>query len=190
MEMIITIALILLFAGTGTVLITSAVRNYKETKGFAEALQVYDIILDKISGEIEGAIPTSPLNSGDAAAVKISEDSISLYDRTGSPVTITAEEITDLKSGNTINGLVIHYHQVNISERNYMHEIDWTYDDAMYMGYEIKSLRFSRDASHPANVIRIDLEMKKQGQTDGIHSAYRYVECYNFGEEEYGKITG
>lgn len=190
-ELIITFMLIsLLVAGVSQMLIIS-MKVYHDLRGLNEVYQVSDTLLDKISGEIEGAqVGVSygtEEDDSDTATLKIENDhkKIDLYDRTGSHIYITVDR----------KKLLIYYYEVvseneDGSRKTTRYEaVDWKYDENVYMGYEIENLSFRRSDEYQPNVIIVTLTLGKNGEK--VLTRTRYVECYNFQDAlDYTKIEG
>lgn len=180
----------ILLVGVSQMLIIS-VRVYHNIRGLNEAYQVSDTLLDKISGEIEGAqVGVSGVreeDNSDTATLKIEDSNkkIDLYDRTGSHIYITVDE----------KKLLIYYYEVvseneDGSRKTTRYEaVDWRYDESVYMGYEIEKLSFQRSDEYMPNVIIVTLTLGKNGEESLTQT--RYVECYNFQDTlDYAKISG
>lgn len=210
-ELVVTFILLALFA-TGTCQIAStAIRVYHQIRGLNQGMQVCDTLMDKITGEIEGAWVSVPSieEDSDGKIMKIydSGNIIELRDRTGSRIAITSTEhknkVEEVQTAGSYdsNQLLIYYYPVTTTadggsvvtgDDNIRYkEVDWTYDKAMYMGFEIKSLTFSQadpnGVVYPKNVIKVVLNI---GGSGGSFTATRYVECYNFStEQDFDKIV-
>ena len=152
-EMVVTIVLTGILFTMACSMLISWVKVYDELKTTEQAEQLADTLMNKISGEIAGAQTGNIVDAGSAGAgestrkaIRISTDnqSIELYDRTGSHITIgTTERRPKDGGGRELN---IHYEAVKnpdpkISENIY-DEIDWKYSTKMYMKYSIESLKF------------------------------------------------
>lgn len=198
-ELIVTFALISLFAVSCTQIISKSVGVYHKIRGLNYALQVSDTLMEKISGGIEGAWNV-PLNkeSGDSTAVRITDsaDMIELTDRTESHVCITTtgkkEKIPNYEntSGTYANNqLLIYYYSVEgqtPGEDGYK-PVDWTYDEAVYMGFSVKNLTFEQpalteSADYGKNIIKVTMELYSDKY--GTFKSERYVHCYNFDDEQ------
>ena len=190
-ELVVCFMLIsLLVAGVSQMLIIS-MRVYHDIRDMNQAYQVADTLLDKISGEIEGAqvgvAYVTDEENPNTATLKIEDDNkkIDLYDRTGSHIYITVDE----------KKLLIYYYEV-VSENAEGNQkvtryetVNWQYDENAYMGYDIKELSFRRSDDYPPNVIIVTLTLEKNG-TESV-SRTRYVECYNFHDAlDFAKING
>ena len=98
-ELIITFALIGLFVAGTCQMIAASVRTYHQIRGANQAHQVADTLMDKITGEIEGAqvgVPYDEDSDGITLHIFEAGDKIELYDRTGSHIYITVNEAKEL----------------------------------------------------------------------------------------------
>lgn len=195
-EMVVTFALIAIFFAGISTLLYRAMETYHQIRGLNYAEQVSDTLMDKVAGTISKANPSSPDGIEEQYTMSIYENGtvIQLYDNTSSPIAITTTHArNNVKDGSEVlsaredyrqreNQLLLYYYKVKDYDA-----VDWTYDNAMYMGFHIKSLTFHQaDASgvtYPENVIRIDLALESN-QYDGTFTSTRYVECYNFSTDE------
>lgn len=192
-ELIVTSAILMIFSvGTCRVMADSMQIFYK-MRGLNNAQQVMDMLMDKITGELEGA-QVSMLGKTEQSEAQGAETPVSLptliisadhssvkcYDSTLSKIEIKADE----------SGLVIHYDPVesknteNVPVQVY-EAVDWRFDKAAYMGYEIEELKFSQaDPTYPKHIIKVEMEIKgvAYGTLDSLKST-RYVECYNFADD-------
>lgn len=186
-ELMVSFALIGIFMVAAMNVIISAMNIYYQTKSVSMGKQVSDILMTKISGLIEEAQTGSAYGVQDTVIVKtlkITENGnkISFYDGTGSPVTI-----------GTKNGLMnIRYDEVQSGEGDIRYEaVDWTFDEKMYMGYEISELKFSQackeNISYPENILKVELTINNLQY--GQYKKVEYVECYHFNEEDYYRIS-
>ncbi len=80
--------------------------------------------------------------------------------------------------------LIIYYYVTKSGSKVVYQPVDWIFDENMYQGYEIKSLKFSKadEAVYPPNMYCMELILNHPSY--GRYAATRYVECYNF--EGYG----
>lgn len=207
LELIVTFALISLFVVLSCQVMASAMNLYHKIQGINYGRQVSDTLMDKIVGEIAGAQVSikqihgeGPEKSSTSSEYTLVIDDggakIDLYDGTGSHIYITSDKY---KTSN-INQLIIHYYRVETtqegSEKKVIYEpVNWTFDENVYLGYEIDKLQFSlADPSgekYLPNVIKIDLTLKHQQNKYSNYSATRYVECYNFqSSDDFDKIHG
>ena len=193
-ELVITFALIGLFAAGTCQIISTSIKVYHQVRGLNNARQVSDTLLEKITGEIEGAQvgvqyeEAGEDNDGVTLWIKDAGATIDLYDRTGSHIYITSKD----------QKMVIHYYPVMYDVENetgtstketVYKEVDWSFDEGVYMGFKISSLKFARadQSLYPENVIRVDMDLTGGGY--GTFHSTRYVECYNFvTDQDFDKI--
>ncbi|MDD2979637.1 MAG: hypothetical protein PHN80_06645, partial [Hespellia sp.] len=182
-----------------------AIKTYHQMRGLNDARQISDTLLEKITGEIEGAWPTLEQKEGEAD----SEESLHIYesgkiiqlrDRTGSMIAMTASDNgggilnrTVEKTEYAENQLLIYYYQLNNKDNGGIRyeAVDWTYDAPASLGYQIDSLTFSQadptGETYPKNVIKVVLTVKSDRY--GSFTATRYVEMYNFKtDQDFDKI--
>ncbi|MCH1983060.1 hypothetical protein MCG98_10835 [Ruminococcus sp. OA3] len=215
-ELVVTFALLGLFIAVSCQVISNALNVYYHIKGLTYGQQVSDTLLEKISGEIEGAQVS--ISEGDAdnkdKTLKIYKNGsvIELYDRTGSHISITTTssygniidsvnvpdggKYQDPDDGSVFNQLLIYYYAVitnapdgSETKITRYEAVDWIFDEAVYMGYEIEKLIFSQadQNQYPPNIIKIDLTLVSDKY--GSYHSVRYVECYNFvSDSDFDKI--
>lgn len=186
-ELIVTFALITIFSvGTCSVMADS-LKVYYKIRGLNNGQQVIDTLMDKVAGRIEGAhVDASDggigiLNNGVWPTMVLSKDgsSIEFYDKDSSHIVIaTAEETT--QSGKTKKVVNILYKAVTGQSGNRYDEVNWKYDLNMYMGFEVKDLRFAiaDQEKYDKNVIKIALTITSPEYGD--FTSVRYVRCFNF----------
>lgn len=201
-EMVVTIVLTGILFTMACSMLISWVKVYDELKTTEQAEQLADTLMNKISGEIAGAQTGNIVDAGSAGAgestrkaIRISTDnqSIELYDRTGSHITIgTTERRPEDGGGRELN---IHYEAVKnpdpkISENIY-DEIDWKYSTKMYMKYSIESLKFEIVQNAADEILPlVDVTLKiKSGKYGNACTVSKTVECYN-SPEITGPVTG
>lgn len=183
-ELVVTFALMGIFIIAATFVITSSVRLFYQMRSVADSAIVSDLILEKVVGEISAAdVEQEGKSSGYCFWLgdkNQGEDWIAFCNRSGSPVSIFAQD----------GRLVVRYYEdteESITENLAVEpawEMDWSFDDNVYMGYEITELKFSQPqpSSHP-NVIRVDLTMKNT-RTGYEYTTHRYARNYNYDVEE------
>ena len=212
-ELIVAFALLCLFLTALSQVIFSCMKFYYQIKGVTYGCQVSDTLLEKITGEIGGAqVSIAQGGASQDKTLKIYESGqvIELYDRTGSHICITTtgakgkirDDSGDNLSGNqyqdTEDQLLLYYYAVQSSAPGSAlgtvtryEAVDWSFDQAAYMGYYIEELKFSQadpsGAEYPPNIIRVDLTINHDRY--GSYKAVSYIECYNFSEpSDYDKI--
>ncbi|MDD3403023.1 MAG: prepilin-type N-terminal cleavage/methylation domain-containing protein [Hespellia sp.] len=202
-ELVVTFALMALFAMSTTQLLSVAIKTYHQLRGLNDARQVSDTLLEKITGEIEGAqtsLEQTETSTDSSASIHIygGGEVIQLRDRTGSKIAITASDSAGEITGRTVettyadNQLLIYYYQLNNDSGNVRYEaVDWTYDSPADLGFQIDKLTFSQadptGVEYPQNVIKVVLTVKSDQY--GSFTAIRYVECYNYvTDQDFEKI--
>lgn len=184
-ELIVTFALLGVFMVAASYVITAALGVYYHVKATDYAQTVSDTLLDKVTGEIAGA----QVGSSDRYTMIISADNreVSLYNRYGSPIVITApltesDKYADAPEVNP-GELVIHYRTLYSNVGATTHEAtNWVFDKNVYADYLISKLTFTQyqtDAGLGTNVIAVDMEITNQ-KNGFVYEQNRYVECYNF----------
>lgn len=196
-ELLVTFALIGIFMAAVTAMLMSSLRLFGRMQDTSSAVTVSDLILDKITGEITAAdIPEkgSTASSGyyfwlepkQAAEGSRSGEAaksrwVVFRNRSGSPIGIFAGESGDVSPENMGKGqLFIKYYAVSKDKQKEVEEIDWHFDNNVYMGYKITDLYFEQeDPEHHPNVVTVHLTIKNE-RTGFEYSAHRYAECYNY----------
>lgn len=179
-ELIVTFLLLTIFTTGSVRLMADSMKIYNKIRTLDHAQQVADTLLDKVTGEIEGAQVNMRAKEEDAetpekeATLKILNGGkeIKLYDRTSSSITIKKDDE---------GFLVLHYDAVKEKGEQKYKAVDWKFDPKAYMGFKIEDLTFALDkaeAEYPKNVIKVELTLAADGYGDFTNT--RYVECYNF----------
>ena len=190
-ELIVTFALIGLFMTAAALMVSSTLRLFTRMQATSHAITVSDMILDKVAGEISAAIlPVGNPGADDYYFWMDSSDGgdwVTFKNRMGSPIAIFAAHRNEDGSADTANAdslgegeLFVRYYELagggNVREQP---EVDWRYDDRVYMGYQITELSFSQaDKEHNPGVIRIDLVLKHK-DTGFVYPTYRFARIYN-----------
>ncbi|MBR4515369.1 MAG: prepilin-type N-terminal cleavage/methylation domain-containing protein [Lachnospiraceae bacterium] len=147
-ELVVCFALLGIFMSASAVVISNVANIYFDAKGETYARQVSDIVMRKITAEIEGARITADDASTHPAIYRTEEDAdaeyrsgykIDLYDRTDTHIQMYEE-----------NGLLkIKYFPINmdleVGEDGYEDRYEqtiWSFDESVYQGFEIEELRF------------------------------------------------
>ncbi len=217
-EMLVCFALLGIFMTASAVVIANVTNIYFDVKGQTQGRRVAGILLERISGEIEGAKVdaanpfTRPVifqDPEDALAGNRSGYKIDLYDRTDTHLQMYAED----------GELKIRYFEINPEKEDasaeynagHMDETIWTFDDDVYQGYLVKSLRFvpanqGIPAGVEANTMLDDAAYGKDSETDypgnvvgvyltlespqyGEFFAYKYIKMYNLTDKEASGYT-
>ena len=213
-EMTVCFVLLGIFMSVAAVVLTNIVNVYYDVKGEAYGRQVSNILLAKVCGEIEGAriseadtysLPVIFQDPTDALAGNRSGYKMDLYDRTDTHIQIYAED----------GELKIRYLEINPPKEDssdaykagHRDEVIWTFDEAVYQGYELKSLRFvaadqgvaegteknraledaaysfsAAENDYPSNVVGVYMTL--ESPMYGEFYAYRYVKLYNINRED------
>ncbi len=215
-ELIVCFALLGIFMSAAAVVIANVTNVYYDVKGHTYGRQVADILMSKICGEIESAKLSStdsfeqPIifqSPDDSIAGSRSGFKIDLYDRTDTHLQIYAED----------GALKIRYLEINPPKKDkaddedykkgHFDETIWTFDEAVYMGYTIKSLRFvpanqgvagenkienklenaagkaeAAGNDYPGNVVGVYLTLESPRYGEFFY--YRYVKMYNMSDED------
>ena len=219
-EMLVCFALLAIFMSAAAVVVANVTNVFFDVKGQTYGRQVAEIILGKISAEIEGAKLTlddkltQPVifqSSDDAAKNNQSGYKMDLYDRTDTHIQMYAED----------GELKVRYFEINPPKEGateeykagHVDETIWTFDEGVYQGYKLTSLRFVRanmgfadneenndieknardkvddkvEMDYPGNVVGIYITLDSPQY--GEFYAYRYVKMYNLTEEDAKKLT-
>ncbi len=140
-EMIVCFALLGIFLASATSVIVMIANLYYEVKGETYSEQVSDILLEKISSEIDGA----EYISGDLTSIPVIDgsdsnnygSSFSLIDKTGTKVKLYKD---------SSNRFAIDYDKIvdTINPDNNREATTWKFDDNVYNGFVLKDLIFIR----------------------------------------------
>lgn len=186
-ELIVTFLLITLFT-TGTCrLMADSMNIYNKIRVLNHVQQSMDTILDKVTGEIEGAQVNmrGKADSGEDVAGNIQptltitadQKSIKLYDRTSSEITISSGKDRENDGKDVV---IITYAAVQGSSGDETYrEVKWMFDRSVYVDFQVKKLKFSlAGEGYPKNVIKVELTLTSPRYGDYTNT--RYVACYNF----------
>lgn len=177
-EFVVTFALLLIFT-TGTCrVMADSMKVYYKIRGLNNSQQVIDMLMEKISGEIEGAqVGVENTDPEKDTRMRLSADSksISLANRSSSYVTISATEDSE-------KYLNIHYRKVQGAGSEVVYQnVDWKFDPKAYLGFSIKELKFELSGDeYRRNVIKVTLTITAPEYGD--FTSVRYVGCYNYYE--------
>ena len=177
-ELIVTFALLGIFFVAAAGVISYVIGIYYAASGSSYGLQVSTMISNKLVGQIEGASAImEPVVSGGAISEEI--DSISLVDKTGSRITISASPQTYADGTSEGMYINIHYDEVKEGEGSLKYqEVDWRFDAKAYMGYIVKGLKFeSPGAEYPQNVLKMTLILHSDRYGD--YTSTYYIKCVN-----------
>jgi hypothetical protein len=182
-ELIVSFALLSIFMVAASMMIASITNVYYEAKGTSYGLQVSNVIIGKITSELEGAINGNIISDDFkdeegqslSGAMLIADDKVEFTNSYGSHVSLG---LTDMDGKQY---LALHYYQVKSADGtdDLYDAVDWTFDPNTYMGYSIKKLTFSRPGGdYGYNVIQIDMTITSPKYGD--YSVTDYAECYRF----------
>lgn len=200
-ELIVTFALLAILGAAVIYVIGASMNTFSRVSEQADAQHVSNIIMEKVSGEISGAqggvkseytlsiMDSANTPAGEEDEYYTSSDfadrtCIAFTNRSGSPMYITTYTA---ESGQ--RELLVHYRPVNDSNIK-LKAVDWTFDKAVYKGYEISSLNFEiiyTAEGVRTNIIKIDMTLRNS-RSGHTYSTEEYVECYNFTGTEITKI--
>ncbi len=148
-EMIVSFAMLSILMAVFFAIVTMITGMYYEIKGETYASQVSDIVIGKISSEIEGAKYSDGADTdiplfGDDKALFIG-DTLSLYDKTDTHITMGTKS---LPTSEEYKSLYVDYstiiyttpEKVNLSRE----ATTWQFDSNAYNGFGITELKFVR----------------------------------------------
>lgn len=172
-ELMVTFALIGLFVVGTTQMIGVSIKTYHKIRSINNAKQVSDTLMDKITGEIEGAKDWK-IRTGSGG-----DSMMDMKDKTGSPVCITTTDNRNeiepgagqnLNESEQINGLLIYYYEVGLFKA-----VGWTFDDAVYMGFEIDSLLITEAGEgYGGDIVKVELKLASAQY--GSYKTTRYIQ--------------
>ena len=191
-EMVVCFALLGIFLAASAAVISMITGLFFEVKGETYAEQVSDILMEKISSEIDGALylPGDASNNPriDHDIMNNYGSSISVIDKTNTSVTVSVKN----------NQLVLDYDAIvdSVDPSNNRNKTTWRYDSAVYNGFSITDFKLIRGdgiSSHSddvqaygidgalngygSNVILVLLELNSPKY--GTYKSYRFVKMYN-----------
>ncbi len=165
-EMIVTFAILAIFMVAATGIIVSVTSIYYHVKGEMYANQVSELIMTKVTGEIEGAkvydeaggshnaenpylfsYKTTALDSSGAITYGSSKDWSSATPSYGTKVNmIDLYDKTDTHVAiyRKENNVIIHYFEFTDSEGTKVDPVDWRFDTKAFMGFEVTNLEFTQ----------------------------------------------
>lgn len=179
-EMIVSFALLSIFLMCAAMIISTISMMYYNIKGEIYSREVSDIILEKITSELDGAIYYD--YESDNPIITDGNSTITLCDKTNTKVSLKMDT-SELK-----NGLVVNYHEIEyrqngfLSKKNSRKATDWYFDKNMYNGFEIKELKFygggtGSMSSYGGNIVLVQLKI--QSKKYGEYTYNKYVKMYN-----------
>ena len=203
-EMIVCFALLAIFLVCASSLISTITSFYYNIKGEIYSREVSDIVIGKISSEIDGAETfINSSYSGVEPSISADHKTIELYDKTDTYVKLFYDSAPDSKKG-----LVVQYqgytHTNNGKEdkENSRKATDWYFDESVYNGFKITDLLFyqggdsaaspSVDDAKKYGLTGIDMTnydrnvvlvlLKMDSDRYGEYYFYRFVKMYNIPE--------
>lgn len=187
-ELLVTFVLLSVFIVSATMIISSVMNVYYQAKGTSYGLQISEIICDRIAQELERAKPMSfqraePEPDEDTAAMYLGPETVEYADAEGRHAKIGVSE----KDGGQYLQITYYIPAENNEEETGTVTDVWCFDKRVYMGYFIKSLRFSKASEEFLdNVICVELVLYSPQY--GEYAAKRYISCYNFAGDHAGLI--
>ncbi|MDO5155035.1 MAG: prepilin-type N-terminal cleavage/methylation domain-containing protein [Eubacteriales bacterium] len=182
-EMIVTFALLSIFMVCATMIISATVQTYHRSKGLSYGMQVGDMLVSRITKELESAqcdVTKMEKVAGEEVedvAMLVEKNVIQFTNKQGSHVSF------ELVQHDGRQYLAEKYYEVRDEGGNVASkEILWTFDDKAYMGYEVKNMEFIiKDADHPSIVC---VALTLDNGTYGQYEINEYIECYQFDNSE------
>lgn len=185
-ELMVTFALLGMLMVQASYVISSITSAYYQIKGNDIGMQVANVVMTKISGQLENArnvviVSEDYMEPGGEAVTGtliLAGDAAEFRNGNGSHVKLCLEGDEDRKY------LSLHYYEVaSVNEETGEEEqvykaVDWKYDSAMYMGYHIRNLQFAMAGTeYDSNVIRVTLELESPQY--GEYRTEQLMRCYN-----------
>ena len=193
-EMIVCFALLAIFMGCAAAMITTITNLYYQVKGEIYAREISNIVMEKISSELDGAEYFGE-NSLDNPII-IDNSSISLYDKTDTELTVGTDE----------GKLVVTYSDIEVKKNGLRddaesrYETDWKFDDQVYNGFSISEVKIYQGGKaitesidtkyrlsgldmtgYDNNVVLVLLKMNSPRYGDYYY--YRLIKMYNVPED-------
>lgn len=202
-ELIVSFTLLSLFMVAATRVISYTVSVYYEAKSISNGLQITNLLSRKIVYELENSVSYSnvTLNAqewSDDEKITINkgsydEDSNMLIANDGSSIVYFDAAGNQVYIGVDKDGyLVFHYYPVIVGGDG-SHDrasVDWKYDAKAYMGYTVKSIKFSQamynengslNKDYDKNILKLELTVYSGRY--GEYSTTQYIKCYNFANQ-------
>ena len=138
-EMIVCFALMGIFMAAAAAIIAAITSLYFNIKGEIYSREVSDIIMEKITSELDGAEYFKSNSSKELNPKISSNSSIELCDKTDTHVTLEMDDT---------NGFKVHYHEIKYTitegeeDKKNRSAIDWRFDEKMFNGFNITELKF------------------------------------------------
>ena len=176
-ELTVTFALLAIFIAAGTAVILSVTNIYYQAQGTSFAVQVSEILCNRIAQELEQAenIPFQSTLGAQGEALYVTPEAVEYVDGAGRHAKIEA-------AGEGDGGyLQITYYTAESGQAQTIR----CYDEKAYMGYYIKSLHFEEASeAYYDNVLRAELVLYSSRY--GEYRVTNYISCYNFPRDSGG----
>lgn len=204
-EMVISFALLSLFVSAAAVIIFNITNLYYHVRGENYARQVADIMVNKVSSEITGAVYVDGFDANnpkfyttDVSGNTISGNALELCDRTNTKVRMYAQD-----------GILKVYYYPIVDELDHTKDrnaVFWNYDKTVYNGYRIEEMEFAQaskltnsqketfgisdidPSDYDDNVIVVYIRMVSGKY--GPFTICRFIRMYNAPETAYTILTG
>jgi type II secretory pathway pseudopilin PulG len=173
-ELIVTFALISIFAVGMMMVLSNAITVYTQMETYQRQIQVADTVLDKIEGELERA-QVMGTSEEDVSICILNSNQVIFFDPDQRKVSLDCEN----------GGLHILYEDKNQEGSSCV----FAFEPEVYMGFEIKELSFSLNDTkeYEKNIICVKITLCHD--VYGTFETVRYVKCYNFTtEQDYSTI--
>lgn len=184
-EMIVSFVLLSLIMVAATVIINYTVRLYYQSKGVQMGSAVSGVLFQKIEEHLEGAqnktITSDVIQLVDGTkaegTVILNGSQAELYNKDGSHVLLHL--ITeDGKQYLSVRFFKVVKTDEDTGVENQLYkEVEWQFDQALYMGYSIADLRFEKAGSEYQNIIKVTLNLTNPKY--GNYETNRLIKCYN-----------
>ena len=196
-EMIVCFALMGIFMAAAAAIISSITGLYYNIKGEIYSREVSDIVMEKITSEIDGAeyYATEKPNSSNPV-VADNHKNIDLFDKTGTHVMVGLDDVGKFR---------IYYYPIEVSvngEKDYKYsrdETSWYFDEKMYNGFRLEDLSIyscgesasilDSELASKCGIAGTDLKaydgnvvlvlMKLNSGRYGEYYYYKYIRLYN-----------
>lgn len=180
-EMIVTFALLSLFMVAATMVISSITNLYYQVRSVSFGMQVSEMIQNKIGGDLAAATEVK-ITDSDGNEVAENGSRVNFANANGSVVYF---DVLDRDGGHYLTEFFKgNYNLPGASEEeedddDMYEDIDWMFDPAAYMGYQIQKLEFSwaDPEVYDTNVLMVRLVINSNHY--GEYETVKYVKCYS-----------
>ncbi len=203
-EMVVSFMLLSLFVSAAAVVIFNITNLYYHVRGENYARQIADIMVNKVSSEITGAVYVDGFDANnpkfyttDVSGNTISGNALELCDRTNTKVRMYAQD----------GILKVYYHSIvdEVDHNNDRNAVFWNYDKTVYNGYRIEEMEFAQASKltdsqkesfgitntdpldYDDNIIVVYIRMVSGKY--GPFTICRFVRMYNAPENDYTITT-